>query len=263
MSACRWRAVADLAERFDIDACIHTAAVSNEAFARPDPLGAVTTNIGATASLLEAVRRKSWRRFVLVSTGSVFQKRMDIVTPILEDALPEPANIYATTKTAAEMLTRMYRGEFGVSASVVRISWVFGPPITTDAPTRGPVPSYLARVLRGDAVREGGGEFAASFTFIDDVVVGLLAAVSAPELRHAVYHLGHGVNFTAREVAVAVRRACPGAVIDLTGGTEPWTTYTAMRAPLAGSRFVEDTGFAPRRSLDEAIAIYADWLRAA
>ena len=198
-----------ITSQHQIDACIHAAAVSNEAYARPNPLDAIATNIGATANLLDARAHASWRRFVLVSTGRCFQKRADTVSPILEDATPAPANIYSTTKDSAEMLTRMYRTEFGLSASTVRISWVFGPPIISDSPTRGPIPSYLMRALRGEAIREGGGDFAASFTFIDDVADGLIAAATAAELRFDTYHLGHGVNFTARQAAEAVRKAVP------------------------------------------------------
>src|SRR6476620_7792313 len=60
-------AVSKLAQAHRIDACIHAAAVSNEAYARPDPLGAIAGNIGATANLLDAARLNGWRRFVLVS----------------------------------------------------------------------------------------------------------------------------------------------------------------------------------------------------
>ncbi len=255
-------AVTAIAKAHRVDACIHAAAISNEAYARPNPLDAINTNIGATANLLDAARTHGWRRFIFVSTGSVFSKRADTASPIPEDATPAPANIYSTTKYSAELLTRMYRTEFGLSASTVRISWVFGPPVISDSPTRGPIPSYLMRALRGEAIREGGGEFAASFTFINDVIDGLLAAAAAPDLRHDTYHLGHGINFTARQAADAVRKACPNAVIDLGGGTEPWTTYTAIRGPLAGTRLRDDTGFAPKYTLDAAVKIYADWMRA-
>src|SRR5262249_32484882 len=132
-------AVRALAEMHDIDACIHAAAVSNEAYAHPDPLGAVATNIGATANLLEAARTAEWRRFVLVSTGSVFGLVRDATQPILEDQAPAVANVYGTTKLGAEMLTRMYRSEYGLSAAVVRISWVYGPPVISDQPMRGPI----------------------------------------------------------------------------------------------------------------------------
>ncbi len=254
-------AVSEMTRENKVDACIHSAAISNEAYARPEPLRAIETNVGATANLLDAARVNKWRRFVLVSTGSVFQKRRDTTSPIFEDAAPEPANVYSTTKAAAEMLVRMYRSEYQLSASAVRISWVYGPPIVTDSPTRGPIPSYLMRALRGVAIDEGGGDFAASFTYIDDVVDGLIAAAAAKTLDHAIYHLGPGVNFDVRQVAAAVRAACPGANIKPGTGTEPWTKYTAVRGPLAGDHFRQDTGFAPAFSLEAGIAAYAGWLR--
>ena len=255
-------AVRHLAGEHRIDACIHAAAVSNEAYAKPDPPAAIATNIGATANLLEAARLAAWRRFVLVSTGSVFQLVRDATQPILEDHAPAAANVYSSTKLGAELLTRMYRGEYGLSASTVRISWVYGPPVISDQPTRGPIPSYLLRAMRGEAIREGGADFAASFTYVADAAEGLLAAATAPELRHPTYHLGHGVNFTAGEAAAAVRDAVPGAAIELSYGTEPWTRYTSLRGPLAGDRLRADTGYAPRHTLKAGVRAYADWMRA-
>jgi nucleoside-diphosphate-sugar epimerase len=255
-------AVQALAATHGVDACIHAAAVSNEAYAKPAPRAAIASNIGATANLLEAARTAGWRRFVLVSTGSVFQRVSDTTRPILEDQPPASASIYGTTKLGAELMTGMYRTAYGLSAATVRISWVYGPPIVTDQPMRGPIPSYLLRALRGVAIREGGADFAASFTFVDDVAAGLIAAATAPALRSDVYHLGHGVNFTAADAAEAVRRAVPGAAIALSGGTEPWTRYTTVRGPLAGERLRADTGYAPSHSLDAGVRAYADWMRA-
>ena len=254
-------AIAALAERTRVEACIHAAAISNEAYARPNPLGAIATNVGATAALLDAARRHGWRRFLLVSTGSVFQHRADLVTPILEDEVPRPGNVYGTTKAAAEMLVSMYRRELDLSAATVRISWVYGPPVASLSPARGPIPSLAIRALRGEAIREGGRDFAASFTHVSDVAAGLLAAVGAARLWHDIYHLGHGVNFAAGLVADAVRAACQGAEIALGPGTEPWTRYTAMRAPLAGTRLAEDAGFVPAISLEEGVREYVAWLR--
>ena len=50
-------AVRDLAGKYSIDACIHCAAISNEAYARPNPLDAINTNVGATANLLDAAKQ--------------------------------------------------------------------------------------------------------------------------------------------------------------------------------------------------------------
>ena len=256
-------AVERLCDTHAIDSCIHPAAVPNEKYARPQPLVTINANIGGTANLLDMARRNNWRRFLCVSTGSVFQNADDPTKPILEDAPVSATNIYSTTKYCAELLTKMYRSQFGLSAAVVRISWVYGPPLVTDDPPRGPVPAFLHAALTGKPIRlPSGADFAASFTYVADVAAGLIAAWRSETLNYGVYHLGSGENYTARRVADAVRAAVPGAVIELGAGTEPWTTHTRMRGPLACERLFEDAGFRVGYSLEEGVRAYADWMRA-
>jgi nucleoside-diphosphate-sugar epimerase len=251
-------------DKHDIDACIHTAAVPNEALARPDPLGAVSANTGAVATLLEAARTGVWRRFIYVSTGSVFQNAKD-VAPILEEAQPFVTSVYSTTKYCGELLVAMYRSQFDLSAATVRVSWVYGPPLVPrvrDNP-RGPIPYFLKCALAGMAVREpSGADFAASFTHVSDVAGGLLAAAETRELRHTIYHLGSGRNYSTAAVARAVKSAVPEADIEVGPGTAPWTDHTRMRAPLAGRHLLDDAGFEPRFGLESGIASFADWMRA-
>jgi len=257
--------VAELLECHPVDACIHTAAVPNEQFARGDPLGTIDANVVAVGRLLDAARTRSWRRFVFVSTGSVFQNATDVARPILEDATPGVTNVYSTTKYAGELLTAMYRSQFGVSAATVRISWVYGPPLVPKVRQnpRGPIPVFLRMALAGQPVREASGrDFGATYTYVADVADGLLAACEAQSLKYPVYHLSGGRNISTDEVAAAVRAAVPGCTIEVGPGTAPWTDHTRMRGPLAGTRLFEDTGFAPRHSLEEGIAAFADWMRA-
>ena len=256
-------AVERLCETYPIDSCIHSAAVPNEKYARPQPLAAINANIGGTANLLDMARRKDWRRFLSVSTGSVFQNASDPAKPIFEDEPPAVASIYSTTKYCGELLTTMYRSQFGLSAAVVRISWVYGPPLVTDDPPRGPVPAFLRAALARQPIRlPSGADFAASFTYVGDVAAGLIAAWRCETLKHDVYHLGSGENYSARRVAEAVRATVPGAVIELGAGTEPWTTHTRMRGPLAGNRLLADAGFRVSYSLEDGVRAYADWMRA-
>ena len=256
-------AVEKLCDTHPINSCIHSAAVPNEKYARPQPLAAINANIGGTANLLDMARRKNWRRFLLVSTGSVFQNASDPAKPILEDVLPAATNIYSTTKYCAELLTAMYKSQFDLSAAVVRISWVYGPPLVTDDPPRGPIPAFLHAALAGKPIRLlSGADFAASFTYVSDVAAGLIAAWRCETLNHSVYHLGSGENYSARRVADAVRAMIPGAVIELGAGTEPWTTHTRMRGPLGGNRLLADTGFRVGYSLEDGVRAYADWMRA-
>ena len=76
-------------------------------------------NVGATANLLDVARRRGWR-FLLVSTGGVFQSG-DPRQPIYEDARPDPTNVYGTTKYCAELLTRMYRKQFELDAATSQV----------------------------------------------------------------------------------------------------------------------------------------------
>lgn len=266
-------AVCDLADPFQIaavaaehrvDACVHAAAVPNDRLARPNPWAAIQANVTATGALLEIARRQQWRRFVYVSTGSVFQAETDLDKPVLEDAVTSAMTVYGATKRSGELLTRMYRNDFGLSASSVRISFVYGPPLVPrqrDLP-RGPVVAFLREAMLEQDIREdSGGDFQASFTYIDDVTDGLLAAAQADSLNHDVYHLGNGRNWTTFDVADAVQAAVPGATVRVGPGTEPWTTYNTMRGPLAGTRLKDDTGFTARFPLERGVQAFADWLR--
>jgi nucleoside-diphosphate-sugar epimerase len=257
-------AVAALAAEHQIDGVVHSAAVPNDRLAASIPWETVQTNATATAALLELARIQKWRRFIYVSTGSVFQKEMDLTQPLTEDTPLSPATLYGSTKAAGELFVGMYRKQYGLSAATVRISFVYGPPLVPmerDLP-RGPIVAFLSEALRGIAIREpAGGDFAASFTHVDDVAAGLLAAYQAPQLNHDVYHLGHGRNWTTFQVAAAVKAAVPGAVIEIGPGTAPWTTYNRMRGALAGNRLAQDTGFTPRLPLDEGVAAFAGWIR--
>ncbi|MBM3534243.1 MAG: NAD(P)-dependent oxidoreductase [Alphaproteobacteria bacterium] len=258
-------AVAALVARHGITGCVHAAAVPNETIARPDPAGAVRSNVGAVTNLLEVARRQAWRSFVYVSTGSVFQSSTDPTVPILEDYPPSVANIYSTTKRCGELLTSMYRSQLDLPAATVRISWVYGPPLvphTRDNP-RGPIPWFLKCALSGQPIVEpSGADFLASYTHVCDVAAGLLAAHDASTLKHDIYHLGWGRNFSTAEVVRAVKAAVPEARIDAGPGTAPWTDHTRMRGPLAGGRLLADTGWKPSLDLDRGVKSFAQWMRA-
>ncbi len=254
-----------LAAEHDIVGCIHTAAVPNDVLAIPAPLKAFQSNVTATGLMLETARRLGWRRFVFVSTGSVFQTLPDALTPVPEDAVPTPKSLYAVTKRAAEMMVGVYARTYGLSAATARISWIYGQPLVPpvfDGP-RGPIPDFLRRALRGEAIAEpSGGDFAASFTYVPDSAAGLLALWDAGQLAHDTYHVGSGQNYTTFGVAEAVRKAVPGARIDIGPGTAPWTDTTVMRGPLSCRRMADELGFTPAHDLDAGVAAFAAWMRA-
>lgn len=247
-----------------VEGCIHCGAVPNDRLARPNPWGALQGNVTATGALLEVARRQGWRRFIYVSTGSVFQTETDFTKPLFEDHATSAHTVYGATKLCGELLTRLYRHDYRLSAASVRISFVYGPPLAPrvrDLP-RGPLVALLREAVLGQEVREpSGGDFQASFTYVEDVAEGLLAAYLADMLSHEVYHLGNGRNWTTFEAADAIRKAVPDAVVEVGPGTEPWTNLNTMRGPLSGSRLQKDVGFVARYPLEVGVQAFADWMR--
>jgi UDP-glucuronate 4-epimerase len=256
--------VAMMAAEHDIEGCIHPAAIPNDKMGLPQPLNTFRSNVDGTVYLLESARQRKWRRFLLISTGAVFQEWKDKEKPIPESEPPTPRTLYGGTKRAAEIMTEVYANMYNLSAASIRISWVFGPPLVPkvfEGP-RGPVPEFLRRALRGEHVKEpSGGDFAASFTYVTDCALGALAAYEATSMNHRAYHLGSGENYTTNRVVDAIRAAVPSADLTVGPGAEPWTDFTVLRGPLECQRMREDFGFTPRYSLEDAIAEFADWMR--
>ncbi|MDJ0957050.1 MAG: NAD(P)-dependent oxidoreductase [Arenicellales bacterium] len=256
--------VATVAGKYDIDGCIHPAAIPNDKIGAPIPMRTFNSNVLATQLLLETARQHDWRRFIFVSTGAVYQEWKDKTKPIPETEPPSPRTLYASTKRCGEILTAMYANMYDLSAASVRISWVFGPPLVPrefDGP-RGPIPEYLKLALHSGKVdAPTGGDFAASFTYVTDVALGLLEAYKADQLNHTAYNLGSGENYTTHRVFDAIRTVIPEADVSVGPGAEPWTDFTVLRGPLSCERMKEDFGFAPTFTLESAIADFASWMR--
>jgi nucleoside-diphosphate-sugar epimerase len=254
-------AVDRLCEDLEVDACIHLAAIANEAFARPDPAAAFRVNVGAVVNLLDAARRHGWRRFVNCSTGSVF-KTVDPEREIMESRSVDAESIYGSTKGCAELMTTAFRAQYSISAASVRLSRIYGPPVKDGSIARGLIPEILINAMKRKPRHDAsGGDFQGGFTYIEDVVDGLIAAVDAPEFNFAAYHLAPPRNYSVFEIAEVVRALVPGADIEIGPGTEPWDRFTPMRGRMNGERFFADTGFRTRFSLKQGLAAYHAWLR--
>ena len=143
-------------------------------------------NIRGTLNLLEIARRSDVRGFVLASTSSVYGRSP---TPWNEQAgTDHPLSVYAATKKAAEVLAYTFHNQYGLPTRVVRFFTVYGP---RGRPDMTPYLFVDAMVKRKPfTLFNGGIGVYRDWTYIDDIVAGVVAALDA-DLPYEIFNLGN------------------------------------------------------------------------
>ncbi len=258
-----WSGLLEIAREHNVDGVIHSAALANDHVCRPNPVYAMQVNVLSTQNLLELSRQLKWRRVVYVSTGAVYQAS-DPNGFIREADPPSPKNVYATTKYMGELLVNMYIKTYGVSACVVRASWIWGPPLIPrgfDGP-RGPIPYFLIRALRGETVHEpSGGEFIANFTYVKDLANVLVHAYRKESIPNYLYNVSNGEHYSTAQIVETIKRVVPGANLSVGPGMQPWIDYTVLRGSFDITRIKTELGFEVQYPLQKGLTDYAAWLK--
>ncbi|MBP9199341.1 MAG: NAD-dependent epimerase/dehydratase family protein [Gemmatimonadales bacterium] len=152
---------------------VHLAAKAGVRPSLEDPAGYVRANIAGTQSLVDAARAAGVTRFVFGSSSSVYGD--DTPAPFREDAAAiHPISPYAATKRAGELLLEALAPHAGLRVASLRFFTVYGPRQRPDLA----IHKFTGRLARGEAITMfGEGTEARDYTYIDDIVAGVLAAV--------------------------------------------------------------------------------------
>ena len=172
----------DLRERADVDALfgdrefdavVHLAAKAGVRPSLADPAGYYETNLIGTTNLLEAMREAGCRRLVFASSSSVYGNNRKV--PFQEDdRVDAPISPYAATKKAGEELCHVYHAVHGFSILALRFFTAYGP---RQRPEMA-IHAFTRRLFAGEPIPVfGDGSMERDFTYIDDVVDGVVAAV--------------------------------------------------------------------------------------
>jgi nucleoside-diphosphate-sugar epimerase len=260
-----------------VDAVVHLAARAHVMRdTEPDPLAAYRrANVEGTRALLEASEPGALRSFVYVSSvkavGEANQKPWRAATP------PAPTDPYGISKLEAETLVRRVAGERNLHAPILRLTAVYGPGMRAN----------LLRLFRlvdlEVPLPVGGVEDQRSFLFLGNASAGIGAALESPVAGGQAWFLSDGHDVTTADLvrriaAVLGRRPriltlprrllmTAGAIGDVASVLVPFpvTTAALKRAmqslTVDGSEFGQATGFRLPYSLDEGLALTAEWYR--
>jgi UDP-glucose 4-epimerase len=187
----------------DVDCVYHLAArVSvQESVLYPREYNAV--NVGGAVSLMEAMRDVGVRRVVLVSSGAIYGDQGE--QPLRETMPPNPRSPYAVSKLAAEYYINTIGDLWNIETVSLRVFNAYGPGQHLPASHPPVVPYFLRQALRnGSLVVHGDGSQTRDYVYLDDVISGLIAASTAPNIDGLVINIGSGKETSVRDLVKAV-----------------------------------------------------------
>jgi len=209
-------------------------------------------NVLATQLLLEECRGGDVKKFVYASSSSVYGDSTQL--PLREDGPCRPLSPYGVTKLAGEQLCDLYLRNFVVPAVSLRFFTVYGP---RQRPDMG-FHRFIRAQLAGEEISiYGDGEQTRDFTYVDDIVDGLVASAQAP--AGLVMNLGGGSRVSLNDALRTLERATGMPVkrkIQEQEAGDVRHTWADV------SHAHEILGFAPKMTLEAGLRREFEWLRA-
>lgn len=236
-----------------IDAIIHLAAWAGVRPSIVTPAIYVDVNIRGTLNLLEKARNQNIKKFVFASSSSVYGGRTD--APFREtDSVDQPISPYAATKKAGEVLAYTYHHLYGMDIAALRFFTVYGP---RQRPEMA-IHKFATMLVRGEEIPlYGDGSTARDYTYIDDIVQGILAALDRHQ-GYGIYNLGESQTTRLDDLIQMLGKAL-AITPKLRHEPEQPGDVPLTFADISSAR--EKLGYDPRVSIQEGIERFAGWFK--
>jgi UDP-glucuronate 4-epimerase len=235
------------------DAVIHLAARAGVRPSIEAPELYIDTNIKGTFHLLEAAKRQEVKKFVFASSSSVYGVNKKI--PFAEeDPILQTISPYAMTKMAGEQMCSNYSHLAGIRTVCLRFFTVYGPRQRPDLA----IHKFSRLMLAGKPLPFfGDGETRRDYTWVDDIVQGVLAACDVP-LTYDTFNLGGARTTSLKElVALLEKELGVPAILDKKPAQQGDMPQTSADVTHAG----EVLGYSPGTPIDQGIRKFAAWVR--
>lgn len=236
------------------EAIVHLAARVGVRPSLDHPLLYERVNVQGTIAMLEAARKAGVPKFILASSSSVYGNTNRV--PFSEDdTVNLPMSPYAATKLAAEKMCIVYAHLYGINITCLRFFTVYGPRQRPDLAIR----KFTGLIDRGLPVPfYGTGETSRDYTYVDDTVTGIMAAIGYRAEPFSVFNLGNSVPVTLAEMVHTIEDALGKRAIlerlPAQMGDMP-VTYADI------SRARECLGYTPATPFAEGVSRFIEWYR--
>ncbi len=238
-------------EHFDI--VIHLAAKAGVRPSVADPRGYQEVNIAGTLNLLELAERNGIRKFVFGSSSSVYGPAA--TPPFKEDAQLAPISPYAATKAAGELLAHTYSHLYRMNITCLRFFTVYGARQRPDLAIH-----KFARMISSNRPVPvfGDGNAERDFTYIDDILQGVMAAVDYDATPFEIINLGESHTVTVNRLLELLEMALgQKAIID----RQPAQPGDMPRTHADISKARALLGYKPATPIEAGIKKFVEWFK--
>ncbi len=245
----------------DIDRIVHLAAQAGVRYSLENPYAYLRSNIEGHVVLLELCRSlPRLRHFVYASSSSVYGANTKMPFSI-DDRVDNPVSLYGATKKSMEMIGHSYACIYKLPLTGLRFFTVYGPWGRPDMAAF----IFTRKILAGEPIPVfNEGRMRRDFTYIDDIVEGVMASLKRPPKAegvpgpHQVYNLGNHRSEALTDFIAHIEKALGRkANLDLLP-MQPGDVKETY-ADIEASR--RDLGFEPKTAIDEGIPRFIAWYR--
>jgi nucleoside-diphosphate-sugar epimerase len=256
----------DLAEesvaRRAVDGCefvLHQAAIPSVPRSVSDPVSSHRANVDATLNVLVAARDAGVKRLVFAGSSSVYGNAPTL--PKHEDMPPSPLSPYALQKLTSEQYCRLFASLYGLETVTTRYFNVFGPRQQPGSPYSGVISLFVEALAHGRAPHvHGDGGQTRDFTYVGDVVRGVLACCEKPNVSGEVINVAAGGRVSLRELIDTLQRILGTAVLPTFGPTREGDVRDSQADIQKARRLL---GFESIWSLEDGLRKTVEWYQSA
>src|SRR5207249_1902665 len=238
-----------------MDYVLHQAAIPSVPRSVKDPIASNRANIGATLNILVAARDAGVKRLVFAGSSSEYGNTPTL--PKREDMTPNPLSPYALQKSMGTQYCQMFTRLYGFETVVTRYFNVFGPRQDPGSPYSGVISLFSTALIEGrQPVIYGDGEQTRDFTYVANVVDGVLRACTAPTAAGEVINVACGTRISLNELLRVMNRVV-GTNLQAIFEDERAGDVKDSQADISKARAL--LGYTPSVSLEEGLRHTLDW----
>jgi nucleoside-diphosphate-sugar epimerase len=240
-----------------VEFVLHQAALPSVPRSVQDPVTSNRANVDATLSVLVAARDAGVRRVVYAGSSSAYGDTPTL--PKIETMPTSPLSPYALQKLVGEQYGQMFTRLYGLETVTIRYFNVFGPRQDPSSPYSGVISLFISALCEGrPPIIHGDGEQTRDFTYVANVVDGVLRAVHAPQASGEVINVATSGRVSLNQLFRAVRDLVGANVEPIYGASRAGDVRDSQADISKAARLL---GYAPLVSFESGLEKTVSWYR--